>query len=104
MHDKKVEAATSGQAVTDLAINRTAISYTTPQKLSTSNSPHKADLEWCLLWFGLSSTFSDYSCAMQSHSWFRFEQAAREYLDLIHPRRGNLIKSGRILMPEGDKA
>ena len=86
--NEKVEAATTGQAVTDLTMNRTSISYTTPQKLSTSNSPYRADLEWCLLWFGISAMFSGYSDAMQGHAWDRFDQAARIYIDLIHSRGG----------------
>ena len=47
----------------------------------------RADLEFVLLWFGLSAMHSGHSDAMQDHAWHRFGQAARAYLDLIYPQR-----------------
>ena len=82
MYSKKV--AVTGGKVTANKMNRSKEVYPNLYRVSTCNS----DLEFALLWFALSATYTGHSTAMQTHAWHRFGQAAHEYFNLLYPEGG----------------
>lgn len=66
------------QGTTEPQSNHSDRSYPSSRHVSSG----KSDLEFALLWFALSATYTGHSVEMQGHAWDRFDQAARACIDL----------------------